>query len=91
MIFRYAAPGTEMGFVDGDRRFEPVFLRSVVNPTGVIPFMVIEAGDDGAGIGTQFSAEGVGIGFEGKNVAAGADDFIFVDGAFVKLGEEDFP
>src|SRR5882762_2613747 len=91
VIFRDAAPGTEMDFVDGDRRFEPVFLRAVRDPIGVYPFMVIETGDDGAGIGAEFRAEGVGIGFEGENVAARADDFIFVDGAFGELRDENFP
>ena len=52
---------------------------------------MIEAGNDGAGIGAQFGAKRVGIGFERENVAARADDFIFVDGAFVELGDEDFP
>jgi len=90
-FFRNAAPGTEMDFVDGDGRFEPVFLRAASDPVGIGPLMVIEAGHDGAGIGAEFRAEGVGIGFEGKNVATGAYDFIFVDGAFGKLGDENFP
>ena len=80
-----------MDFVDGNGRFEPVFLRAAREPAGVLPFVVIEAGDDGARIGAQLGAEGVGIGFEGENVAAGADDFIFVDGAFAELGEENLP
>ena len=46
VIFRDAAPGTEMDFVDGDGRFEPVFMRAVRDPIGVCPFMVIETGDD---------------------------------------------
>src|SRR5712664_2972859 len=91
MLFRDAAPGAEMDFVDGDRRFEPVFLRALSDPIRVGPFMVIEARDDGAGIGAQFRAESVGIGFEGENVAARANDFIFVDGTFGEFGDEDFP
>src|ERR1700731_1101681 len=80
-----------MDFVDGDGRFEPVFLRAVRDPIGIGPFMGIETGDDGAGIGAEFRAEGEGIGFEWQNVAARTDDFIFVDGAFCELGDENFP
>src|SRR5258708_38308324 len=54
VVFGDAAPGTEMDFVDGDGRFEPVFLRAVGDPVCVGPFMVIETRDDGAGIGTEF-------------------------------------
>ena len=61
------------------------------DPIVVGPFVLIEARNDGAGIGAEFRAEGIGIGFEGQNVAARADDFIFIDGAFVELGDEDFP
>src|SRR5260370_1923388 len=53
--------------------------------------MVIEAGDDGAGIGAQFRAEGVGIGFEGENVAVGTGNFILIDCALVELRQEYFP
>ncbi len=61
------------------------------DPADVFPIVVIQAGDDGAGIGAKFRAEGVRISFEREDVAARADDFIFVDGAFVKLGDKDFP
>src|SRR3984893_13827942 len=80
-----------MDFVDGDGRFEPVFWRAPRDPIGVGPSMMIETSDDGAGIGAEFRAEGVGIGFEGQNVAARTADFIFVDGAFCELGDENFP
>ena len=60
------------------------------NPIGVIPFVVIEARYDRAGVGAKFGAEGVGIGLEREDVAAGANDFIFVDGALVELGEKYF-
>src|SRR5690242_11164379 len=52
---------------------------------------MIETRDDGTGVGTKFGAEGVGIRFERDDVAARPDDFIFVDGAFIELGEIDFP
>jgi len=89
--FGDAPPGAEMDFVDGDRRLEPVFLDAPGEPIGIVPFVVIEAGDDGAGVGAKFGTEGVGIGFKRQDVSGGADDFIFVDGAFGKLGEKDFP
>src|SRR5712664_511683 len=53
--------------------------------------MVIESRDDGARIGTELGAKGIGVGFEGENVAARADDFIFVDSALVEFGNKDFP
>src|SRR5207249_5702332 len=80
-----------MDFVDGNGRLEPVLLRALGKPIGVLPFVVIEARYDGAGVGAQLRAEGVGIGFEREDVAARADDFIFVDGVFLELREENFP
>src|SRR5438445_13745919 len=80
-----------MNFVDGDRRCEPVFLGAMGDPLGIGPVMMIEPGDNRAGFRAQFGAEAVGISFERKNVAVGADNFVFVDGAFVELGKEDFP
>src|SRR5436309_2277924 len=91
VMFRNAAPGTEMNFVDGDRRLEPVFPCAEGNPLGVLPFVVIEARNDRAGIGTQLRTERVGVSFQREDVTAWADDFIFVDSAFVVLRQEDFP
>ena len=50
VIFRHAAPGAEMNFVNGNRRLKPVFLRTMRNPIGVVPFVVIEACNDGASV-----------------------------------------
>jgi len=50
-------------------------------PIGVVPFVVIEAGNDGAGVGAKLGAESVGVGFERQNISRGAGDFIFVAGA----------
>src|SRR5256886_17218708 len=80
-----------MNFVDGDRRLEPVFPCAEGNPLGVLPFVVIEARNDRAGIGTQLRTERVGVSFQREDVTAWADDFIFVDSAFVVLRQEDFP
>src|SRR5437016_4235294 len=52
---------------------------------------MIEARDDGAGVGAQLRAEGVGIGFEREDVPARADNFKFVDGVFLELREKNFP
>src|SRR5439155_11178024 len=60
-------------------------------PVGVLPFVMIEARYDGAGVGAQFGAKGVGISFEREDVPARADNFIFVDGVFLELGEKNFP
>ena len=91
MIFGDAAPRTEVDFVNGDGRLEPVLLRPARKPVGVVPFVMIEARDDGAGVGAQLRAEGVGIGFEREDVPARADNFIFVDGVFLELREKNFP
>src|SRR5258708_987119 len=91
MILRDPPPRTEMDFVDGNSRLEPVSLRAAREPIGVLPFMVIEVGNDRAGVWAKLGAEGVGIGFERENVAVWADDLILVDGAFVEFGNEDFP
>ena len=53
--------------------------------------MRIEIGDDRAGLGTKFAAEGVRIGFEREKISVGAENFVFVDGAFADFGEEKFP
>jgi len=46
---------------------------------------MIETRDDGAGIGAVLGAERVRIGLKWENVAARADNLIFVDGAFIEL------
>src|SRR5882724_1879641 len=80
-----------MHFVDGDRQFKPIFLAAGREPIAILPLMVVETGDHGAGARAELGAEGVGVGFERENIAAGADDFVFVDGAFVQLGDKHFP
>src|SRR2546425_9131197 len=47
VVFGDAAPGAEMNFINGDGRFEPVFLRAVRDPIRVVPGISIEPGDDG--------------------------------------------
>ncbi len=71
MIFRDAAPRAEMDFVDGDRRFEPIFLGAGREPIGILPLMVVETGDNGAGARAELGTEGVGIGFEREKAQAG--------------------
>ena len=91
VILGNASPGAEMHFVDGDWRLEPIFLSAVLYPVGIFPLMNVETSDNRAGVGPKLGAEGVGIGFERKHVDGGAKDFIFVDGAFVELWNENFP
>lgn len=91
VVLGNAAPGAEMHLVGRNRRVEPILLRAAGEPAGVVPAVGIEIGDDGAGGGTDFGAEAVGVGFERKNVVLRADDFVFVDGAFLEFGNEEFP
>ena len=86
-----AAPGAEMDFVDGDGSFEPIFLGTFTHPGGIRPDIRVQIDDDGAGVGAQFGAESVGIGFQGEHVAVWTDDFVFVDGAFCEFGNEKSP
>jgi hypothetical protein len=53
--------------------------------------MGIEIGDDRAGFGAEFAAEGVRIGLEREKISVGAENFVFVDGAFADFGEKEFP
>lgn len=53
--------------------------------------MGIEIGDDRAGLGAEFAAEGVRIGFKREKIAVGAEDFVLVNGAFGDFREEQFP
>src|SRR5262245_61620904 len=80
-----------MNFVDGNWRLEPVFGGALGEPVRIVPAIRFEIGDDGAGVGAKFGAEGVGIGFEREHVSVRADDFEFVDRAFGKFWDEDFP
>ena len=49
-LFRDATPSAEMDFVNGDRFLEPIRLGAVGDPSGVIPPIGIQVGDDGAGL-----------------------------------------
>src|SRR6267154_1959999 len=80
-----------MDFVDGDGFLEPVRLGALSDPSGVIPLIGIQIGDDGAGLRAQLGAEGVGVGLERDHVSVGADDFVLVDGAFVQFGDKKLP
>src|ERR1035438_6961210 len=80
-----------MDFVNGDGALEPILLGALGNPIRVIPWMLVEAGDDGAGIGAQFGGEGVRICFQRKNRTLRADNFEFVNGAFTEIGNEQLP
>ena len=80
-----------MDFVNGEGRLEPVFARALREPIRVMPTISVEIGNDGAGVGAHFGTESVGIGFEGKHVVVGADDFEFIDRTFIKFGNENLP
>src|SRR5882762_2407811 len=82
-LFWDTAPSAEMDFVNGDRFLEPVRLGALGDPSGVIPLIGIQVGDDGASLRAELGAEGVRISLERDHVSVGADDFVFVDGAFV--------
>src|SRR5437870_11365271 len=86
MVFGDAAPRSKMDFVDGHGRLEPVFAGALREPGRVVPVVSVETCDDGAGVGAQFGAEGVGICFERKDVSVGSDDFEFIDCAFLNSG-----
>ena len=80
-----------MNFVNGDWRFKPICLPTVLEPSGIVPLMRFEIGDDGAGVGAQLRVEAVGIGFEWEKISVRADELVFVDGAFGDFGKEKFP
>src|ERR1700738_2825023 len=80
-----------MHFVDGDGLLEPIGVGALRYPSGVSPFVGIQVGDDGAGARAEFGAKGVRIRFEGQHVSVGANDFVFVDGAFVELRDKKLP
>src|SRR5260370_19981005 len=90
-IVRVATPGAEMHFVDGDGLLEPIGVGALRSPSGVIPFVAVQVGENGAGSGAKFGAKRVGIRFERQHVSVGADDFVFVDAAFVELRNKKFP
>src|SRR4029077_6684237 len=89
--FRHAPPRSKMHFVNGNWRFEPIFLYAILYPRGVVPPIILEARDDGSRIGAQLRPEGVGVGLERKYLTAGADDFVFVDAPFAQLRQKHFP
>ena len=80
-----------MNFVNGDWRFKPICLPTVLEPSGIVPLMRFEIGDDGAGVGAQLRVEAVGIGFEREKISVWADELVFIDGAFGDFGKEKFP
>src|SRR6516225_11077075 len=91
VVLGNAAPGTEMNFINGNGRLEPVGAGTLGEPVRVAPLIRFQISDNGAGVGAQFGSEGVGIGFERKHVSFRPDDFEFVDGAFRQFGNEDLP
>src|ERR1700730_211296 len=80
-----------MHFVDGDRLLEPIGLGALGCPCRVIPLVGIQVGDNGAGARPEFRSKGVRISLERHHVSVGADDFVFVDGAFVELRDKKLP
>jgi len=86
-----ASPGAEMQFVNGDGRVLPVESGAVAHPGAVGPLVAVEIDDDGAGFGTEFGGESVGIGFERHHFAGAREDFEFVEAAFGETGNENFP
>src|SRR5216684_854217 len=80
-----------MDLIDGNGRLEPVFSGTPREPVRVVPAIVFQIGDDGAGVGAKLGTEGVGVGLERKNVSIRTNDFEFVNGAFGQFGKENFP
>ena len=64
---------------------------ALLKPGGIVPLMRFEIADDGAGVRPQLGTEGVRVGFEGQKISVGAEDFVFVDGAFANFGKKKFP
>src|SRR5262249_41031541 len=80
-----------MNFIDGNRRVEPVLLFACGEPAGIVPLIIFEIDDDGAGVGAEFGAKGVRIGFQRQEISVRAGDFEFVDGALFGVRKKKFP
>src|SRR5712675_1564841 len=80
-----------MDFVDGDGFLEPIRLGALGDPSGVVPLIGIQVGDDRTGLRAQLGAKRVGVGLERDHVSVGADDFVLVDGAFIQFGDKKLP
>src|SRR5882757_5515058 len=80
-----------MDFVDGDGFLEPIRLGALGDPSGVIPLIGIQVGDDRTGLRAELCAEGVRISLQRDHISVGADDFVLIDGAFIQFGDKKFP
>src|SRR6267142_1418721 len=80
-----------MNFVDGNGRAKPVLFFTRGEPVAVVPRIGLQVGDDGAGFGTKLGTKCVRIRLEGKESSVWSSDFVFIDGAFAKIGKEKLP
>ena len=90
-VFRNAPPGTEMNFVNGDRRVEPILLFTRGEPVVVAPRIILQFRDNGAGFGAKLRTERVRIRFEWEQSSVGSGDLVLVNRAFAEAGEKEFP
>ena len=63
----------------------------MVDPLGVGPLVGVEVDDDRACVRANLASERIRIGFKREHCAVCADNFVFVDGTFAELGNEEFP
>src|SRR5260370_39398837 len=80
-----------MDIIEGNGRLEAVFSGTPREPVRVVPAIVFQIGDDGAGVRAKLGTEGVGVGLERKNVSVRTNDFEFVNGGFGQVGKENLP
>src|SRR5690348_777327 len=69
----------------------PVARGARFEPLGIVPSVRVQISDDGGGIGTKFGGDCVGIGLDRETISHAREDFEFVQRAFGKLGNENFP
>jgi aminodeoxyfutalosine deaminase len=84
-----AHPGFEVDFIDGKRRVQPRGLSAVVQPSRIVPGVLLEAIDDGRGLGWNLGGKAVRIGLH--LLVVWRPYIVLIGGAFTESGHEEFP
>ena len=89
-ILRDTLPRTDMHLIDAHRAVVGINLRTIFDPSLVIPLVAGEIKNNAPCARAMLGEKGVGIGFK-KNISDFATNLEFVMRAFVHAGQKDFP
>ncbi len=91
LALRIAHPRFGVNFVDGNRRFQPVGFRPLLQPRGIVPVVVIDVPDHRRRFRRHFALECIGVSFELLMAGEARSHVVLVRGPLAQAWNKQLP